>query len=293
MFKNAMLFRIESNWSASLAQIESGLDKARFVPCTASQEQAVGWVEPRAELHGALVESINEQLILKFMLESKVVPAAIVKRKIQEMAVQIEAATGRKPGRKEIKELKEDAVLALLPMAFSRESSVFVWIDRANHLLLIDTVNQKKADIIISALVDALDGLVIKQINTHISPAVAMAQWLMENELLSNFSIDRECELKANDESGSVVRYSKHALDIEEIRQHINSGKMPTRLALIWNDRIAFTLTEGLLLKKIKFLEDVYAEKSDENSFDADVVIFTSESINLIKNLLESLGGEV
>ena len=148
-------------------------------------------------------------------------------------------------------------------------------------------------------LVKCLDGFAVTLVSTTTSPAVAMAQWLTEQEPPSGFSVDRECELKAADESKAVVRYSRHPLDIQEVQAHIESGKQPTRVALTWNSRVSFVLTETLQLKKIAFLESVFegaaaspADGKDDN-FDADVAIATGELRKLIPDLLEALGGEM
>lgn len=70
------------------------------------------------------------------------------------------------------------------------------------------------------------------------------------------FYIDQECELKASGDSGAVVRYGRHPLDIEEVRQHIEQGKLPTKLALTFDGRVSFVLTDGLRLRSIQ-LQDV------------------------------------
>jgi recombination associated protein RdgC len=74
---------------------------------------------------------------------------------------------------------------------------------------------------------------------------------------------------------------------------------VPTRLALTWEDRVSFVLTEALQLKKIAFLETVFegnasspGDTKDDN-FDADVAIATGELRKLIPDLLEALGGEM
>jgi recombination associated protein RdgC len=108
--------------------------------------------------------------------------------------------------------------------------------------------------------------------------------------------VDRECELKAADESKSVVRYTRHALDTDEVVQHVEQGKLPTRLALTWNERVSFVLTESLQLKKLAILDVVLEENSGDrkdDSFDADIAIATGEIQPLIDDLLEALGGEV
>ena len=294
-----MIYRLVAGWPAELATLDEVLGKAQFVECGASQEKSVGWVEPRGHAHGPMVEVIGGQWLLKLMVEVKVVPGSVVKRKVQDQLDHIEATTGRKPGKKEKREISEEARLALLPMAFSKQSSVQVWVDPAAGLLLTDAGSQAKADEVMTWLIKAVDGLVVQLVNTQTSPASAMSGWLSTKEPPQSFSVDRECELKAADESRAVVRYTRHALDTDEVSQHIAMGKVPTRLALTWSDRVSFVLTEALQLKKIAFLESVFegaaanpADGKDDN-FDADVAIATGELRKLIPDLLEALGGEM
>ncbi|WP_408594333.1 recombination-associated protein RdgC [Limnohabitans sp.] len=295
MFKNVIVYRIGEGWTATLAQIEGCLDAERFVPCGASQDKSVGWVEPRGEAHGPLVESVAGQLIVKLKIETKAVPGSVVARKAKERSDQIEATTGRKPGKKEMRDIKDDVRMTLMPLAFSKESSVWVWIDTASSLLIIDAGSQAKADEVITRLVSALPGLSVMLLNTQMSPQAAMTAWLITQEPPSDFSVDRECELKAADESKSVVRYVRHALDTEEVKQHVEGGKLPTRLALTWNSRVSFVLTEALQLKKVTFLDVVFEATSSEKDegFDADVAIATGELCQLLPDLIEALGGEM
>ncbi len=293
-----MIYRLVSGWPATVEPLEAALQEAQFVECGASQEKSVGWVEPRGHAHGPLVEVVGGQWLLKLMMEVKVVPGSVIKRKVQDQVDHIESSTGRKPGKKEKREISDDVRLSLLPMAFSKQSSVQVWVDPAAGLLLTDAGSQAKADEVMTWLIKAVDGLVVQLVNTQTSPAAAMAAWLGTQEAPSGFSVDRECELKAADESRAVVRYTRHALDTEEVRQHITMGKMPTRLALTWGDRVSFVLTESLQLKKLAFLESVFeaaptsaADGKDDN-FDADVAIATGELRKLIPDLIEALGGE-
>ena len=81
MFKNVMMYRMLSPWSVTQTQLEEALEPARYVECAGSQEKAVGWVEPRGKAHGALVEVVGNQWILKLMVETKVLPASVVKRR--------------------------------------------------------------------------------------------------------------------------------------------------------------------------------------------------------------------
>jgi recombination associated protein RdgC len=294
VFKNALIYRIAPTWTADLELIEAGLEAARYVECGASQEKAIGWTEPRGEENGLLAESVAGQIVLKLLVEVKAVPSSVVNRKAKEELVKIEAATGRKPGKRETKEIKEDIKLSLMPLAFTKISSVLVWIDAQAQLLTIGASSTAKADEVITYLVKCFDGFSVIPLNTQTSSAVAMGEWLSTQAPPAGFTIDRECELKSPDESKAVVRYSRHALDIEEVSAHITSGKVPTKLALIWMDRVSFVLTDTLQIKKIAFLDGVFdgTSQEKEDGFDADAAIATGELRQLIPELLAALGGE-
>ena len=290
-----IVYRVGPEWAATVAQIEAGLDGARFVECGATQEKSVGWCEPRGQDHGPLVESVGGQLILKLMIETRALPGSVVTRKAKERVAQIEASTGRKPGKKEIRDLKDDIRLQLLPQAFTKQAAVGVWIDPKAALLVIDASSQSRADEVVTLLVQSLDGFAAALLDSKLSPTTAMADWLITQEAPSGFSIDRECELKAADESKAVVRYARHPLDNDEVRQHVQGGKLPTRLALTWNNRVSFVLTDGLQIKKLAFLDVVMdgASTGKDDGFDADVAIATGELCKLLPDLIDALGGEM
>jgi recombination associated protein RdgC len=295
VFKNVLIYRIAPTWTADLELIEAGLEASRYVECGASQEKAVGWTEPRGEENGLLAESVAGQIVLKLMVEVKAVPSSVVNRKAKEQLATIEAQTGRKPGKRETKEIKEDIKLSLMPLAFTKLSSVLVWIDAKAQLLTVGASSTAKADEVITYLVKCLDGFSVMPLNTQTSSAVAMADWLATQAPPAGFTIDRECELKSPDESKAVVRYSRHPLDIEEVSAHIISGKVPTKLALTWMDRVSFVLTDALQIKKIAFLDGVFdgTSQEKEDGFDADAAIATGELRQLIPELLAALGGEM
>ena len=292
MFKNLIIYRIAAGWSMDLAKAEEAIAQVPFVECGLTQEHSFGWVPPRGEAHGLLIESIGGQHILKFMTESKAVPGSVLARKVKERMVQIEATTGRKPGKKETRDLKEEVKLDLLPMAFTKQASTTVWIDPAARLLVIDASSQGRADEVVTCLVKALEGFGTNELQTATSATVAMSEWLTTQEPPAQFSVDRECELKAIDETKAVVKYGHHPLDIEEVKQHIATGKVPTKLAMTWDDRVSFVLTDTMQVKKLSFLDVVFeGNKPEDSGFDADVAIATGELAKLILDLVAALGG--
>ncbi len=293
-----MVYRVATEGSLGVEQMETALGQMLFTPCSASQDKSMGWVPPRGQQHGALVEAINSQRILCFMIESKGVPGSVIKRHLDERLAQIEATEGRKPGRKESRELRDDIVQQLLPMAFAKTSSVLVWLDLQTGRLVLDCGSQGKADEVVSALVKCLPGVQISALNTQMAPQAAMTQWLTSGDKgwPHHFAPGREVELKSGDEMNSVVKFTRHHLDDEEMQRHIGQGKLPTKLAMDWDGRVSFVLTESTQLKKVAFLEGVFednASAEDDGGFDTDVTISTGELSALITDLIEALGGEL
>ena len=295
VFKNMVIYRVDPAWSATVAQIEQSLDAERFVECGSTQEKSVGWCEPRGQAHGALVEAVDGQLLLRLMIETRALPGSVVMRKTKERVAQIEASTGRKPGKKETRDIKDDIRLELLPMAFTKQTSVGIWIDPKAGLLVVDAASQARTDDVVTMLVRSLPGLAVTLLNTKQSPTAAMAEWLISQEPPASFSVDRDCELKAADESKAVVRYARHPLDTDEVRQHVQAGKLPTRLALTWDGRVSLVLTESLQIKKLAFLDVVFdnAAPGKDDDFDANMAILTGELRKLLPDLIEALGGEM
>ncbi len=296
MFKNLVIFRLSPSWSPSIATVEKNLEPLRFLECSPSQDKSVGWIAPRALEDGPLIEAVAGQWMLRLMIEVKAVPANVVRRMADERAARIEETEGRKPGRKEMKDLREETRISLLPQAFSKRGAIWVWIDPKAHRLVLDAGSDSRADEVVSVLNKCIEGLGMVRVQTTLSPAVCMSTWLTEQEAPSGFTVDRETELKAHDDTQAVVRYSKHALDIDEVRGHVQSGKVPTRLALTWDERVSLVLTDKMQIKKIKFLDGVFdtdRTQDKDEQFDSDVAITTAELGRLIPDLAEALGGEM
>ena len=296
MFKNLIVYRIAADWQPSPEALEDALEAERFQSCGATQALSLGWVPPRGEPGAALLEQVDTHWLLTLRQERRVLPGAVLRRHVEEMAQRIEQETGRKPGKKQMKDLKEEAALELLPRAFTQQSHQRVWISPRQGLLMVDAGSISKADELISLLIKADPGLNLHLLQSAESPAACMAAWLMDGVPPEHLVIDRECELKSADEMKSAVRYARHNLDIDEVRAHLTSGKMPTRLALTWRERVSFTLTDTLQIKKISFLDIVFEGRdkpAKDEAFDVDAALATGELSRLIPDLIEGLGGEL
>jgi recombination associated protein RdgC len=306
MFKAASFFRIADDFKLPpLDALEEALQGSRFLPCGATQAESSGWVPPRGNKGTVLAESVGQQLILRLGTERRPVPASAIKDAVEQRIEQYKLETGHeRVGSKIKKEFKEEAILDLLPRAFTKRSATTLWIDPVNKFLVVDSGSLAGADKVVSQLIETLSeipgsavGLMARPVQTTMAAATAMAHWLSSREAPVSFTVDRDCELKMPDDQKSAVRYSRHTLEIDEVAQHIAAGKVPTQLAMTWNDRVSFVLTDTAQMRKLKLLdvvlEGMQDQAKDDDGFDADAAILTGELAALIPDLLEALGGEM
>ena len=297
MFKNFIAYRIGANWAApSLQDLEQTMQRLRFTPCESMQEESVGWSAPRGKEHDPMMESISGQWIAKLMIERKSVPASAVKNELEKRCKEIEEQRGTAPGRRERKQMKEDIYFEMLPRAFAKRSAVTLWIDTANRMLVVGTSSLSAADLVVAQVIELMKSanhdIAISALRTKMSPTSSMSSWLTTFEAPAGFTVDRELELKLPDEQQSTVRYARHALDIEEVAAHIHAGKVPTMLAMTWDSRVSFILTENFTVKKIELLDDIFVQSEEAAGFDGDVALLTGELSKLIPDLVLALGGE-
>ncbi|VWD36304.1 recombination-associated protein RdgC [Burkholderia lata] len=275
--------------------MEKWLAPHAFQPGTSVEMQSHGWASPRDD--GALVYSINRQMLLTFRAEKKLLPASVVTQVTKARALEIEEQQGFKVGRKQMRELKEQVTDELLPRAFTIQRDTRVWIDTANGWLVIDAASQALADDVRGLLVKSIDQLPLAGVHVALSPVAAMTDWLLSGEAPGGFTVDQDAELRSSGEGGATVRYVGHALEANDMRRHIEAGKQCMRLAMTWDNRISFVLTPSLTIKRVTPL-DVIKEAADPTAqndaerFDSDVTLMTGELGRMLTSLIDILGGE-
>lgn len=294
LIKTARIYRVPVDWKFTSAQLEESLKAHSFQPVSGMDLQSQGWAPVRE--NGGLVHSIAGQFLLRLSTEKKLLPSSVVKEFVRAKAIEVEEQQGFKPGRKQLKELKEQVTDDLLPRAFSIKSSTLVWIDPINGWLVVDSGSAAIADDVIKSLIKAIDKFPLETFSVQQSPVSAMTSWLAQDICPAGFTVDQDTEFRSNAEGKATVRYLRQSLEAEDIKRHITSGKQCTRLAMTWADRISFVLNEDLVIKRISPL-DVMKEsgdgtsKNDDERFDSDVTLMTGELNKMFSDLVVALGG--
>ena len=297
-FKNLSLYRFTEDFILTPDEFEKKLEQMPFRPCAPQQENSFGWTAPLGRSSERLVHSCNGFMMFCAKIEEKVLPSTVINEMVQEKIFEAEDQQARKLSKKERTAIKEEIFFELLPRAFSFSRLIYAYIDPANGWLIVDTPSTKKAEDLLSHLRKCLGSLPVVPPVTAEKPVSVMTQWLVSQQPPPEIALEDECELRAPEQEGGIIRCKRHDLTLPEIKNHLNSGKQVIKLALNWADRIAFIVDENLAIKRLRFLDLIQdqaanIETSDAtDQFDADFSIMSLELAQLLSCLMELFGGE-
>lgn len=297
-FKNLMVYRLSREVSLSADEMEKQLSALSFTPCGSQDMAKTGWVSPMGSHSDALTHTVNGQIVICARKEEKILPSPVIKQELQAKIERLEGEQHRKLKKTEKDSLKDEVLHSLLPRAFSRFNQTFLWIDTVNGLIMVDAASAKRAEDTLALLRKSLGSLPVVPLTLENPIELTLTEWVCSKELPAGFALMDEAELKAILEEGGVIRCKKQDLFSDEIAVHIEAGKLVTKLALDWQERIQLVLSDDGSLKRLKFSDTLREQNEDidredfAQRFDADFILMTSELAALIKNLIEALGGE-
>src|SRR5471030_405245 len=298
-FKNLLVYRLSREVSLSADEMEKQLSAFTFTPCGSQDMAKTGWVSPMGSHGGdALTHSHNGQILLCARQEQKILPSPVIKQELQAKIEQIEGEQHRKLKKTEKDSLKDEVLHSLMPRAFSRFSQTYMWIDTVNELIMVDAASAKKAEDALALLRKSLGSLPVVPLTLENPIELTLTQWVRGGDVPAGFQVQDEAELKALLEDGGIIRCKKQDLASDEIAAHIEAGKVVTKLALDWLERVQFVLADDATLKRLKFSEQLREQNDDidrddfAQRFDADFLLMTGELAGLIEQLITALGGE-
>lgn len=299
-FKNAIIYRISNPMSlmAQLATIEQQLLPFQFTPCGSNDMAKTGWV-PATIFSQTLAHRSHTQYLLTVQRQEKILPGPVIKQELAARIAKLESEQGRKLKKTEKDSLKDEVLHSLLPRAFTKDSRTQLWIDVMSGLIVIDASSARKAEDALALLRKSLGSLPVIPLTIENPVELTMTEWVRSGNAPSGFAIGDAAELKAILADGGIARVKKQDLVSDEIKTHIEAGKLITKLALDWQQRVTFTLTDDAILTRLKFCDELIDQNDDIDRedvlarFDADFTLMTGELSALIKQLVTALGGEV
>ena len=297
-FKNIQVYRFTKPFAYTDQELDEKLAEQAFVPCDSQDVSRTGWVPPLGDLEGSYVHSANGYIMVAAKRQDKVLPAAVINEFVQEKAEEIQAQEGRKVGRKERQNIKDEVIFTLLPRAFTRSSKQYAYIDLKQQLLVVNAASAKKAEDFCHAMREALGSLPVVPVTTNSVPQQTMTSWMRDSVEPEGFELGTECELRDPGDEGGVIRCKNQLLTATEINSHVQAGMYASKIELVSTSGIECIVDENFAIKRIRYgdmiqdkVEEVYTG-DDVERFDVDFSIMTLELSALIRALLSAFGGE-
>ncbi|EDV3612611.1 recombination-associated protein RdgC [Salmonella enterica subsp. enterica serovar 4,[5],12:i:-] len=298
-FKNAIIYRLTNPMSimAQLPTLETQLQQFKFTPCGSQDMARTGWV-PATEQHQILVHQANGQYLLTIQKQEKIIPGPVIKQELNARIAKLESEQGRKLKKTEKDALKDEVLHSLLPRAFVKNHRTQLWIDIGNALIVVEASSAKRAEDALALLRKSLGSLPVVPLTIENPVELTLTDWVRSGSVPAGFAMGDAAELKAILVDGGIAKVKKQDLTSDEIKTHIEAGKLVTKLALDWQKRITFTLSDSATLSRLKFCNELLEQNDDIDHedvlarFDADFTLMTGELSALIKQLITALGGE-
>jgi recombination associated protein RdgC len=290
-FKQAAIFQLQTTTHYTAEKLIQQLTPLVFSPCLPSLPSSHGWAPPVDEEEAPLVCVANNNLMFCLQLEEKILPATVVRQVLQEKVKGIEAIRDRKVSAKEKYLLKDEILHTLLPRAFSKLSRVYAYIDIQNQWLVIDTTLAAKIEKFTELLQRSAPDIILQPIiNERINHR--LTHWLINQDYPDSIGIEKACLLGNPLQKSSTIRCQQQDLFSHGVQTFVKDGYEVKQLALSWQDRVNFILTEEFTLRSIQFLEDVTTQASDLEpetklqKFNVDFLIMAGTFAGLLQDLL-------
>ena len=197
------------------------------------------------------------------------VPASVIKDAMRNRIAAYREKMGRTPGKRVREQLKDEVMAELLPRAFVKESRVNAYIDWERKLLVVDSTSSAVGEQVVGLLRQALETFPAEPLATEESVVTILTRWLTKGPD-SGFSLGADVDLKDPLNTKATVKVRQHELGTEEVTDIVTLHQnRVSQLALVFDNRVSFTIDEKMTIRKIKFLDIVKEEMGEIAGDDA------------------------
>lgn len=287
-FKQAQLFKLENSLGA--LELEGHLELLPFTPCSSGLPISQGWISPTEEEDTQLVYTAKEFLLICLQTEAKLLPAKILRQKLNEKIKEIQLIQDRKISYKEKNSIKQEVYNELLPKAFGVIYRDYALIDTKNNWLILNTNSAKNTESFVSFFKRSLSKIKIASPEIKkLSPI--LTDWLLNETQPESLNIEDACVLRDPKQEERVIRIQKLDLSANYVQSLIKNNFEISQMKMTWNDQVTFVLKSDFTFQSLQYqdkLVEPYGEdKNEERSFKADFFIMSGLLTKMFSELLK------
>jgi recombination associated protein RdgC len=219
------------------------------------------------------VHQCDGHILLRLVQDKAVVPPAQLQQLLASRVEAAELEQGRALKKKEKEAIKEDILATLLPHAYTKRTSTYLWYQPSSGLMAVFA----KGNVADTAL-----AMLRKTIGS----------------LPAGFNIEDQAELRSAMQHGGIARFKQQDLMTDEVKNHLVNDKLVTKLSLNWGETVSFTLADDLSITSVKWADELMEKNDDINDedslarLDADIALLAGEMSRFAPALIDALGGE-
>ena len=304
-FNKVLAYRLTEVVDLTVERLQAALHEKLARPLGSEEMSTYGFTTPLPRVDGVLSPILAHPcgggILICTEKWFRKVPNKSVAAEVDKKVQEIETSQDRKVKGKERKEIKEMIVNAMIPRLVPDCKHTTALILPAQNLILVDTGTPSAAEDLLSTLREVLGSLPLRPLRTLQSPADGMTAWLMAGAAPEGFLI-LDSAVLAGEKDGkksSKARLSDMDLTSEEVQLHLQTGRKAIKLALAWNNKLSFKLTDKLQLEGIRFDDLVQQDAAQAagsgdalQHFDASMTIMAATLADLASALTNAFGGE-
>lgn len=291
-FKKLIVYTLGGN--SNLEELDQNILKnVEFTPCGPLDTIKTGFVSP---LDGdSLILRIGNHSLLRVKTESKVIPDSVVKKKTAEKIKLFEDRNARKAHKTERQTLKNEVLIELTQIAFTKDQITNVWINHADNFIAIETNSFNRAETILSLLRKELGALSLSPLSVNNSVQTIFKNWLCNESAPAEFIIHNDAVLEDPLEGNGKIKLIDENLTSDEVKSYLNSAHTVKSLSFSYRHRTIFNVNDELVFSKIIYSQEMIDKNRDftndekEKRIEADFTLVADELAGLINEFTLAL----
>lgn len=269
-----------------VVDLESLLSSEQLKPCPPHARFIYGWLPVFQE---QLTQVIAGATLICLGKEERLLPRNVINQMLASRIESLENQQGKKLKRSDKAHLAQELEFELLPKSFCIQKRLLALFDTQQKRLIVNTSSENQAAQLTSLLRKTIPQLHLERLCIQDNLTFQFSNWIINPQSLpSPFQLASDCLLIALDNEKKRIHCKGYELPATEINHFLEQGLSAQEIALIWNDRIQFTLTPDLTIKRLKML-DYLADEFDNLEDEADEYLKRDASLALISGELRAL----